>query len=98
MWSEVTTQYDQDGPGVGAALDYCDPEDEVVKCSVNVKLENVDGDGKVMNFDVLAPTTMATLPGDFLDCGLQGKVEIGAFMDSGNSAFRKIEIATSDCP
>ena len=99
MWSEVTTQYDQDGPGLGAPLDECDPEDELVKYSVTVELENADGDDKVMTFDVLDPeATEAVVSGDFLECGLEGKVEIGAFVDSGNSTFRELEIATSDCP
>ena len=99
MWGAVTTQYDQGGPGLGAPLDECDPEDELVKYSVTVELENADGDEKVMNFDVLDPeATEAVVSGDFLECGLEGKVEIGAFVDSGNSTFREIEIATSDCP
>lgn len=98
-WSEVTTQYDQDGPGEGAPLDECEPEDELVKYSVTVELENEDGDSKVMNFDVWDPeATQAVVSGDFLECGLTGKVEIGAFVHSGNSTFREIEIATSDCP
>lgn len=96
MWDPVTTQFDQDGPGLGEPLDECDPEDELVKYSVTVEFEN--GIDKVMNFDVIPPITMATVPGDFLDCGLQGKVEIGAVVDSGNATFREIEIVTSDCP
>ena len=96
MWVAVTTQYDQDGPGLGPSLAECDPEDELVKYTVTVEFEN--GEDKVMNFDVIAPTTMATVSGDFLDCGLEGKVEIGAVLDSGNATFREIEIATSDCP
>jgi hypothetical protein len=99
MWGEVTTQYDQNGPGLGASLDECDSEDELVKYSVTVELENADGDEVVMNLDVLDPeTTDAIVSGDFLECGLEGKVEIGAFVDSGNSTFRELEIATSDCP
>ena len=96
MWGAVTTQYDQDGPGLGAPLDECDPEDELVKYTVTVEFEN--GDEKVMDFDVIAPATMATISGDFLECGLEGKVEIGAILDSGNATFREVEIATSDCP
>ncbi|UCC56964.1 MAG: hypothetical protein JSU75_04270 [Gammaproteobacteria bacterium] len=96
MWGPVTTQYDGDGPGLGAPLDECDPEDELVKYNVTVEFEN--GFDKVMNFDVMAPASMAVISGDFLECGLEGKVEIGAFLDSGNSTFREIEIATSDCP
>lgn len=83
MWDPVTTQYDQDGPGPGAPLDECDSEDALVKYSVTVEFEN--GVDKVMNFDVITPTTIATIPGDFLECGLEGKVEIGAFVESGNS-------------
>ena len=96
MWGAVTTQYDQDGPGLGPPLSECDPEDELVKYTVTVEFEN--GEEKVMNFDVFAPATMATISGDFLDCGLEGKVEIGAILDSGNATFREVEIATSDCP
>lgn len=95
MWNAVTTQYDTDGPGLGALLTACEPEDELVKYSVTVEFEN-DVE-KVMTFDVLSPTTMATIPGDFLECGMEGKIEIGAFVDSGNSTFREIEIATTDC-
>ena len=96
MWDPVSTQYDQDGPGLGASLDECDPEDELVKYTVTVEFEN--GEDSVMNFDIIAPTTTATVPGDFLDCGLEGKVEIGAMLESGNATFREVEIATSDCP
>ena len=96
MWDPVATQYDQDGAGLGAPLDECDAEDELVKYIVTVEFEN--GEDIVMNFDVTAPTTMATVPGDFLDCGLEGKVEIGAVLESGNATFREVEIATSDCP
>lgn len=95
MWGAVTTQYDQDGPGLGAPLDECDPEDELVKYSVTVEFEN--GVEKEMNFDVSSTTTTAVISGDFLECGLEGKVEIGAFVESGNSTFREIEIATTDC-
>lgn len=99
MWEAVTTQYDQNGPGLGAPLDECEPEDELVKYSVTVELENADGDEKVSSFDVLDPeATAAVVSGGFLECGLTGKVEIGAFVDSGNSTFREVEIATSDCP
>jgi len=59
-------------------------------------LEN--GDEKVMDLEVIAPATMATISGDFLGCGLEGKVEIGAILDSGNATFREVEIATTDCP
>ena len=96
IWNPVTTQYDQDGPGLGAPLSECDPEDELVKYTVTVEFEN--GEDIVMNLDVIAPTTMATISGDFLECGLEGKVEIGAILDSGNATFREVEIATSDCP
>ena len=93
MWTPVTTQYSEDGPG--EPLADCDPEDELVKYSVTVEFEN--GVEKMMTFDVLPPTTMATIPGDFLECGMEGKIEIGAFVDSGNATFREIEIATTDC-
>ena len=96
MWDAVTTQYDQDGPGLGDPLDECDPEDELVKYSVTVEFEN--GVEKEMNFDVSSTTTTAVVSGDFLECGLEGKVEIGAFVESGNSTFREIEIETTDCP
>ena len=96
MWDAVTTQYDQDGPGLGDPLDECDPEDELVKYNVTVEFEN--GVEKVMNFDVSSATTTAVVSGDFLECGLEGKVEIGAFVESGNSTFREIEIETTDCP
>ena len=96
MWDAVTTQYDQDGPGLGDPLDECDAEDELVKYSVTVEFEN--GVEKVMDFDVSSSTTTAVVSGDFLECGLEGKVEIGAFVESGNSTFREIEIATTDCP
>ena len=96
MWGAVTTQYDQDGSNQGAPLDECDPEDELVKYSVTVEFEN--GVEKEMNFDVSSTTTTAVVSGDFLECGLEGKVEIGAFVESGNSTFREIEISTSDCP
>lgn len=96
MWDAVTTQYDQDGPGLGDPLDECDPEDELVKYSVTVEFE--DGVEKVMDFDVASSTTTAVVSGDFLECGLAGKVEIGAFVESGNSTFREIEIETTDCP
>lgn len=95
-WGEVTTQYDQDGPGLGASLEECDPEDELVSYTVTVEFEN--GTDKVMSFDVLPPATSATIPGNFLECGLEGKVEIGAVVDSGNATFREVEIATSECP
>jgi hypothetical protein len=84
MWDAVTTQYDQAGPGEGPPLD-CEP---LVKYSVTVELENAIN--KVMTFDVLPTSTMATVPGDFLpDCDTEGKVEIGAFVASGNSTFRE---------
>jgi hypothetical protein len=96
MRGAVTTRYDQDDPGLGAPVDACDPEDELVEYRVTVEFENeVD---KVMGFEVPAPTTMAIVSGDFPGCGLEGKVEIGAFLASGNSTSREIEIATSDCP
>ena len=97
MWTSVTKQYDQ--AGAGPDLD-CE---DLVKYSVTVEFEN--GVKKVMTFDVLPqinggaqvnPQT-AVISGDFLQCGLEGKVEIGAFVDSGNSTFREIEIATADC-
>lgn len=104
MWGPVTTQYGQNGPGQGAPLDECTPEDALVKYSVTVGFEN--GVEKAMSFDVLPQTNggvqlnpqKATIPGDFLACGLHGKVEIGAQVESGNSTFREIEIATSACP
>ena len=95
MWGAVTTQYDEDGPGEGDLLDECVSEDELVKYSVTVEFE--DGVEKEMNFDVSSTTTTAVVSGDFLECGLEGKVEIGAFVESGNSTFREIEIATTDC-
>jgi hypothetical protein len=99
MWTPVTRRYDQDGPGLGEPLADCGPEEGfVMKYSVTVEFEN--DITKVMTFDVLPtgnPTETAIVPGDFLGCGLEGKVEIGAFVPSGNSTFREIPIATSPC-
>lgn len=105
MWEAVTTQFNQDGPGLGDLLDECDVEDELVKYTVTVEFE--EGVEKVMSFDVIPqleddeyqlPIQSAVISGDFLECGLEGKVEIGAVVDSGNATFREVEIATSGCP
>ncbi len=105
MWSPVTTQYHLGGPGLGDPLEDCDDEDELVGYVVTVEFEN--GTDKVMSFEV-APqldaggdqlaTQTAVISGDFLSCGLEGKVEIGTVLDSGNSTFREVEIATEECP
>ena len=54
------------------------PASRLVKYTVTVEFEN--GEDIVMKFDVIAPTTTATVPGDYLDSGLEGKVEIGAVL------------------
>lgn len=82
-WNAVTTQVG------GGPLPASPPDDEIVKYVVTAET-----DDKVLTFEVLPPDTTVTIPAGTFECGDEGKIEIGATVESGNSTFTERPFTT----